>query len=437
MRSRMNPTVSAEQVEGLAQGILRQALGLADRGTKCTVRNLLLVLFFAASRAASIFDACRRLRDAPCDQAVRDALLGRRHGQLPRGMPELERRLNLALQAKLPKGLFRRRRPMAIDLNEICYYGRPLKHQRELRRGKRKAGTTRFHCYATLYVVRRGQRFTVAVTYVWQKDSHVAVVERLLDEARRIGLPLPRYLLLDRGFYSLEVVQYLKRVVRCPFLMPVVHRGRKSKRPLSELKGTRRFLAWKRSGFGKHEVKNRQTRETVNICVACRGAARRAAASRASSRAACRAASRRRRPKRRSRGRPLVFAFWGFRPASPAWVREAYRKRFGIETSYRQMNQGRARTCSRDPRLRLLLVGIALVLRNLWVWLHYALLGRARGAAAVGGIELRLELLRLRTMLLMLQRVAEAWLGCTETAQQPVVQGGTPPPAQGGRNGNY
>ena len=74
------------------------------------------------------------------------------------------------------------------------------------------------------------------------------------------------------------------------------------------------------------------------------------------------------------------------------------------------MNQGRIRTCSRDVRLRLLFVGIALVLRNVWVWLHQTVLGITRGR----GTQLRLGLLRLRTMLLMLQRCAEAVLGGTE-----------------------
>jgi hypothetical protein len=45
---------------------------------------------------------------------------------------------------------------------------------------------------------------------------------------------------------------------------------------------------------------------------------------------------------------------------------ETYRSRFGIESSYRQMNQARLRTCSRSPELRLLAVAIAFVLRNLW-----------------------------------------------------------------------
>ena len=94
----------------------------------------------------------------------------------------------------------------------------------------------------------------------------------------------------------------------------------------------------------------------------------------------------------------LVYAYWGLQPPSPTWVRETYRLRFGIETSYRQMNQGRIRTCTRDPLLRLLFVGIALILRNVWVWLHMMLLSAPRR----GGRELRLHALRLRTMLLWL-----------------------------------
>jgi hypothetical protein len=382
MRSGMNDIVSPAQVHALASEILQSCLKLTDHGPKCTARNLLLVLFFAAARTASIFDACRRLCDAPSDQAVRNAL----GAMLPKRMSTMEQRLNQALVAKLPNGFFRRRYPMAIDTSDICYYGQPHRNQRELRRGKRKAGTSRFHCYATLYVIRRGERFTVAMTYVWKDDSHSDIVKRLLEQAQSIGLKTPRYLLLDRGFYGLDVVQSLKGV-GCPFLMPVVHRGRKSKRSLSELKGTRRFWAWKKSGFSTHDMKNGKRKISVNIAVA------------------------QRRGRNGSRPLPMVFCFWGFTPGSPKQAGEIYRSRYGIETSYRQMNQGRIRTCTRDPILRLLLGGIALVLRNLWVWLHRTLLSHVRG----NSIQVHLELLRLRPMLLMLQRCAEAWLGCIET----------------------
>jgi putative transposase len=88
-------------------------------------------------------------------------------------------------------------------------------------------------------------------------------------------------------------------------------------------------------------------------------------------------------------------------------VRETYRTRFAIETTYRQMNQCRIRTCTRDPLLRLLFVGLALILRNVWVWLHLMCLtvtSRRR-------VEVYLERLRFRRLLLWLQHYAEKVLG--------------------------
>jgi putative transposase len=103
----------------------------------------------------------------------------------------------------------------------------------------------------------------------------------------------------------------------------------------------------------------------------------------------------------------LVYAFRGFEASSTRWVRETYRRRFAIETSYRQAHQGRARTCTRNPLVRLLLVAVALVLRNVWVWLHYAVLSTPRR----GNRRYNPERLTLKAMLLWLQHQAEEELG--------------------------
>ena len=73
-------------------------------------------------------------------------------------------------------------------------------------------------------------------------------------------------------------------------------------------------------------------------------------------------------------------------------VRATYRARFGIEASDRQRNQARGRTSTRRPERRLWYVGLALVLRNEWVGLHFAVLSTPRR----GGPWLRLERLRRR-----------------------------------------
>ena len=64
-------------------------------------------------------------------------------------------------------------------------------------------------------------------------------------------------------------------------------------------------------------------------------------------------------------------------------MKRTYRKRFGIETSYRQMNQCRIRTTTTKFNVRFFYVAIGLLLRNLWVWLHHVV-RRRRGGGAGG-----------------------------------------------------
>jgi hypothetical protein len=106
----------------------------------------------------------------------------------------------------------------------------------------------------------------------------------------------------------------------------------------------------------------------------------------------------------------LIYAYWGYKPVSPDSVFTRYRLRFGIETSYRQMHEGRIRTTTRRPAVRLLSVGIALVLRNLWVWLHDKWLSLPRR----GGRVILLERLRWETLLLWLLHVVEEEFGVAD-----------------------
>lgn len=56
-----------------------------------------------------------------------------------------------------------------------------------------------------------------------------------------------------------------------------------------------------------------------------------------------------------------------------------YRKRFGIESSYKLMNQARARTSTKKPVLRLLYVGLGLLLENIWIYLKWTFSTPRRG----------------------------------------------------------
>jgi putative transposase len=73
-------------------------------------------------------------------------------------------------------------------------------------------------------------------------------------------------------------------------------------------------------------------------------------------------------------------------------IRPRYRRRFGIESGYRLMEQVRARTTSSNPALRFLLMGIALLIVNMWIRLHWLYLRfSGQGPRRVARARFRLE----------------------------------------------
>jgi hypothetical protein len=377
------PIMTPNDIFRYAAMVLKPPLNWQDQGPKCTVNTLLQVLFYAAGQMCSIFAACRRLRDIPSDQAIRTA----RVAMCPEAS-SLERQLNQSLAEHLPKAVRDRRWRLAVDLNLRPYHGQPHRQAKEIYRSQAKSGTTHFHAYATCYLVKDKRRYTVALTRVEQGEALTEVLRRLLRRAAQLGIR-PTLLLLDRGFYSVEVIRYLQ-AARYPFLMPVVMRGRTAAPPRGP-SGTRVFAAQKHSGWVRYRLSNIQKRRaTVNLCIHCRNW----------------------QGRRRRRGRQtLVYAFWGIAPKTTNWVFEVYRQRFGIETSYRQLSEACIKTTTRNPTLRLLFVGIALILRNLWVWVHGASLAKPRR----GGRQLNLDKVRFRTLLMGLAHLAEQTFGINDS----------------------
>jgi hypothetical protein len=380
MRSQKDYIVTKDLVHGYASQWLGSALRLEYEGTKCTASILLQVLLIAAARVVSIFAACRDLADAPSDQTIRNALAA----SLPE-LPELERRLNRALAAELPKALKRKARMIAIDLTLIPYHGEPAYDQKEVYRSSPKSGTTHFHAYATAVVVHKGHRYTLALTRVEYGEAMKDVVQRLLRIVRRRNVKI-KFLLLDKGFFSVAVISYLRRAGH-GFIIPAVPRGPKPKRP-KQATGLR-ALAKQNHGYYQHTLTSTvgggRRSTPVTICVASKGYTEKKSGKR--------------------RRKKLLYAVWKVR-RTPQDIRETYRKRFGIETSYRQMNEARIRTCTRDPGQRLLFVGIALVLRNVWVWLHFTLARKKWNDEP----QLFLELLRFKEMLLWITQVVQRLL---------------------------
>jgi hypothetical protein len=395
-----------------SQRLLQRHLRLLDYSPIITADRVCAVLLYVTALATTIAAACRRLRDAPCDQSLYDAL----DATLPQRL-ELQRRLNRALAASLPKAFLKGKRSgkVAIDITLLPYYGQPHPKDNLVYKGQEKASTHHHHAYATVYLVYKGRRFTLGLRTVRHDEPWEDVVRSLLRQAHR-QLPAIRLVLLDRGFYSVTVIRYLQRA-RYPFIRPLPCQGRHASatRPAG---GTRGFFQWPQSGWSRYTVETnlrraqkagqKDVRAQVDIAVKVR----------------------RKRPAKRPGvkrwpGRVLVYACWGLRHHDPArvdqayqsrwteWVKQRYRGRFGIETSYRQMNQGRGWTTSRSPSRRLLLVGLALLLRNVWARLHLTVLAERRR----GGRRRRLDLLSLPDLLQWIGRTLENQWGVREQLQ--------------------
>ena len=367
-------TLAATDVQRLLADWLGPVLGPWPAARRATFAAVTAVLAYAAHRLASVSDACARLAAAPDG----DTVLGLLARLLPDPAP-LERRLQAALAGHLPRAARRGRWPVAVDITLVPYHGVPFRDPAEVYRGQRKGGTTHFHAYATAYLVRRGQRFTLALARVPGGTPPAATVRELLRRVRAAGVRI-RLVLLDRGFNNAGVVRYLQ-AARTPFVMPQAVHG--TAPADGRLTGLRAIRAHHPTGWTRYTWRPvGQRRVTVDLCV-CR------------------------RRRRDRRGHRVFLDACGRVRAQPAWVKAVYRRRFGVEASYRQVHRARVRTTTRRPALRLLFVGLALLLRNLWAWVHWTALAARRR----GGRRVDLGRLRFATLLLWLAHRAERTFG--------------------------
>jgi putative transposase len=263
----------------------------------------------------------------------------------------------------------------AIDLTLIPYYG-DAKNDGDIVRSKAKKGTCSFFAYGTVYTILRNKRYTLAVKHVRKGEKLTEVIDFLLAEVTGAGLKVGR-LYLDREFYTVEVINHLKdRGI--PFIIPCIVRGKTG--------GIRALLKGRRSYSTTYTMRSGKKEATFQVNVVVRYY----------------------RGRWERHGREyLAFAVHGIDIPAGKTHRE-YRKRFGIESSYKLMNTARARTTSRSPVLRLLYVALGFLLMNLWIYLHWLYLSvRRRGGRRV--VEWRFK-----TMLRQVARAIEETLGFAE-----------------------
>jgi putative transposase len=329
--------------------------------------SVLSVLLYAAATATSLEHAGRALPDAPSPNTVRNAV---RHLTVQ----QVEAHLNDAWITRPLRRLLQYPRQVAIDLKLVPYYGQPQPGEEDfVWHLQAQRGTTRFFVYATVYVIKKGRRFTLALRACRRREGLLGALQWLLQRFLALGGQV-RCLYLDRGFYCVEVLRYLQEQVDLPFCMAAPQKGEKE--------GLAALVRQK--GGGQHAYTVRSPKHgSVAVQVAVVGKYLNG------------------RWKKHGRKR---YAFIVHRcPFALSGLLAQYRRRFGIESSYRINEKARARTTAKRAALRLLLMGLAVLLQNLWVLLKWAYVSLPRR----GGREIKHRWFTFLRMLSFLRHAME------------------------------
>jgi len=302
-------------------------IDLAD-GAKISIEKLCEVLAGACTSGTSINHICETTEDSPHANTVRGYLTDQFD------LDTVEQVGDTLLQQDTIETLPDRPVEVVADLHLDPYYGDEDETE-ALYSSLAKRGTTTFHAYATLYARVRNKRYTLAVRQLVAGETSGDVLSEFFELLDGLDLRV-KAVYLDRGFYNSTCLGLLY-AYNYAYVIPVVKWGETIKDELNS--------GWSR--VIEHDLAGKVTFPVYIDCVYQQGrydehgVARHGYAADA----------------------PFI--------ETPRDARQHYRKRFGIESSYRLAKQSLALTSSRDAGLRLLLFVVSLLLQNVWRYLHW------------------------------------------------------------------
>lgn len=336
--------LSAETMRDMTQKTVRENLSIEANGYRCDSEMLVDVLLKAASENSSVEATCRDLVEVADSNTIREYL----NEAFDVGeLWEQEAALNSALAKQIPGDMPRGGLEIAIDFHDEPFYGKSAELRSYAVRSQAKKGTSHFYRIASVYVIWRQLRLTLAVTYVLPEHDTLSVLKTLLQRVAKLGF-YATVLYLDKGFCSGQVIQYLQSqkqasILACPI------RGKTG--------GTKALCKGRKSYRTNHTFTDGTQAEIVLVATL---------------------------PKRRGGKRArkwLAYVVIGLADWTPRQVKRAYRRRFGIECSYRQLRRLRIITNSRNPAFRFFILGFGLLLVTIWAhlrWLFCRINGRGR-----------------------------------------------------------
>lgn len=241
------------------------------------------------------------------------------------------------LQTLKNHGILKRKATVAIDYTTQPFYGN--KNAKNIIGGKRDRGTNWGYTYASIDIVEAGRRFTIYTTTVTQFSEKADIVEELISNTKNRGVHID-IVLLDRGFYSVDVIAKLK-TLGVYFIIPAVKNNtiKEAMQNYDAAQPTKRFT------LGNKKKKN----VTFNLYLYKRPADQ--------------------LPKKKKKltVSDLYFGFATNLPRSyvasiPMFIPSEYRCRWGIETGYRVQDNAQAKTTSVNYKLRLLYQMVSVLL---------------------------------------------------------------------------
>ena len=327
--------ITPRVVHQQARQALRGSFAWKPFHKSVSVDQLLDLLLFMAASTASLFATVRRF--FPFSHQTASLAVKANLPERP-NIDQLNRGLNTALfdVAQFSRRDRQRKWMVAIDTHNVPYYGTPTP---DVVGGPKKQGTKQFFCYATAVLLHKRRRYTIGLIPVFPKSKPHEIVRALLDLIAEKGLKI-RGVTIDAGFSSGDTLLLLQER-KLAYAVPLQRIGNARNARQQCFAGQHRQIRWL-------EWTTKRTRRPVQT----------------------------RTFLWKGRLKTMLFAFQGWSGDRARNVHEQatqsrrlYRRRFGIETSYRQKNQAQARTTSRNPIYRLLLEGIAYLLRQVWVML--------------------------------------------------------------------
>jgi len=334
------PKLTDKDVLKQAQQRLQQNLKLKAEGYLCTTEQLIHVLLGVAATRGTLESVCAELEQSVCAATIR----GYVNQQLRvEELPQLEQSLNQALTQQLPPQVVTGQPDIAIDYHDQPYYGRTEQATGLWVRAEAKDGTTRVYRVATAYVILNGLRLTLAIKFVGSADNHLSVLKALLNRLKALALKARR-LYLDRGFASGPVIRFLQQIQQ-PAIIACPIRGKRG--------GVRALCRGRKSYLTTHTFSTPTLGRTTATVAICRKFIRA-----------------RRSPRRKKTAQWLVFILIHLQSRAQS-ILNTYRRRFGIETSYRCSRQLRGWTTSRNAAYRFVLIALSFLLVNVWLQLRW------------------------------------------------------------------